>query len=284
MSPVDKNNFGARAEARTVITPMNSKSEKPATVTTKRPGDIARTSRKTAAATKPMGVPSSAVSARMTKQLAAPAPGPARAAKAKGVALTSATQHCKDYSARLSRLILEWDWSKVEPLARDLARATTNRNQVFLCGNGGSAGNAVHLANDFLYGVAKDPGAALRVIALPANPAVLTCLANDEGYDRIYEIQLKELANRGDILIVFSGSGNSPNILRVLEAAKALGVKSYAVLGYSGGKAKALADHVLHFALDDMQIAEDMQLIVGHMMMQWLWENRGQIGRNRHAE
>jgi D-sedoheptulose 7-phosphate isomerase len=190
---------------------------------------------------------------------------------------TDAKAHFRSYSANLSKLMASYDWSPVAELADDLAKAIKSRKQVFLCGNGGSAGNAVHLANDFLYGVAKSPGSALRVVSLSANPAVLTCLANDEGYDRIYELQVRELANKGDILIVLSGSGNSPNILRALEAARDVGAKSYAILGYTGGKAKAMCDTPIHFAIDDMQVAEDMQLIVGHMLMQWLWENRTAI-------
>jgi len=147
-------------------------------------------------------------------------------------------------------------------------------NQVFLCGNGGSAGNAVHLANDFLYGISRTLGSGLRVHALPANTAVLTCLANDEGYDSIFSLQLAVQARAGDLLIALSGSGNSPNILKALEQAKKMQVRTFAVLGYSGGKAKAMADVPIHFAVDDMQIAEDMQLVVGHMIMQWLYQNR----------
>jgi D-sedoheptulose 7-phosphate isomerase len=203
------------------------------------------------------------------------------AAKAAAPVLTDPSAHFSDYVARMSALMKAFDWRQVAPLAHDFADAIRERRQVFLCGNGGSAGNANHLANDFIYGVAKDPGRALRVLSLAANPAVLTCLGNDEGYDRIFEIQLRELANRGDILIVFSGSGNSPNIVRVLEAAKELGVRSYAVLGYSGGKCKTLADHPIHFAIDDMQISEDMQGVIGHMLMQWLWENRTAISGAR---
>ncbi len=82
------------------------------------------------------------------------------------------------------------------------------------------------------------------------------------------------MARKGDVLIVFSGSGNSPNILQALEEAKTIGMTSYAVLGFSGGKAKAMADVPIHFAVDDMQIAEDMQLIIGHMIMQWLYAQR----------
>jgi D-sedoheptulose 7-phosphate isomerase len=179
-----------------------------------------------------------------------------------------------DYAGRLQKVLQSASWEGVEALARDLLECWKAKKQVFLCGNGGSAGNAVHMANDFLYGISKTYGSGLRVNALSANTAVLTCLANDCGYDEIFSMQLAVQAQKGDLLIALSGSGNSPNIVRALEQARKSGVKSYAILGYSGGKAKSLADAALHFAVDDMQIAEDMQLIVGHMLMQWLYQNR----------
>jgi D-sedoheptulose 7-phosphate isomerase len=179
-----------------------------------------------------------------------------------------------DYATRLSHVLQTSEWSGVAELAKDMKRAWDTGNQVFFCGNGGSAGNAVHLANDFIYGVAKRTGGGIRAVALSANTAVMTCLANDVGYDYIYSEQLAVLANEGDVLITLSGSGNSPNILQVLEQAKIKKVRSYAILGYTGGKAKALADVAIHFPVDDMQIAEDMQLVVGHMLMQWLYDNR----------
>jgi D-sedoheptulose 7-phosphate isomerase len=115
------------------------------------------------------------------------------------------------------------------------------------------------------------------VHALPANSAVLTCLANDEGYDSIFIQQLAVLANPGDVAIALSGSGNSPNILRALEYCRENKIKSFAILGFSGGKAKSLADHAIHAPVEDMQISEDLQLVVGHLMMQWLHMHRDQI-------
>ncbi len=178
-----------------------------------------------------------------------------------------------DYASRLQSTLQRSDWRAVGELATELRDCWASGRQVYLCGNGGSAGNAIHLANDFLYGISKEFGSGLRVHALPANSSVLTCLANDVGYDAIFSMQLAVQANRGDVLIVLSGSGNSPNIVKVLEQGQSMGVKTYAILGYSGGKAKGLADVPIHFAVDDMQIAEDMQLVVGHMVMQWLCKN-----------
>lgn len=182
-----------------------------------------------------------------------------------------------EYSDRLRAVLAATDWSGVAQLGEELLDCWKTRRQVFLCGNGGSAGNAIHLANDFLYGISKQKGSALRVTALPANSSVLTCLANDEGYEQIFSLQLAVLANRGDVLIALSGSGNSPNIVKVIEQAREMGVKTYAILGYTGGKAKELADVPLHFPVDDMQISEDLQLIAGHMVMQWLYKNKALV-------
>jgi D-sedoheptulose 7-phosphate isomerase len=197
--------------------------------------------------------------------------------RAPTLAAGPALAHFKDYAARLSATLSNFDWTPAEGLADDLLDCWQSGRQLFLCGNGGSAGNANHLANDFMYPLSKRKGSAIRVQALSANPAVLTCLGNDEGYDNIFAFQLASQARKGDLLLAFSGSGNSPNILKVLEEARRMGVKSYAVLGYSGGKAKALADVALHFPVDDMQIAEDTQTILGHMIVQWLYARRDSV-------
>ena len=198
-----------------------------------------------------------------------------------GLAFQTPGKLFSDYSSRLSAALQGFDWTPVERLAYDLRDCWQSGRQVFFCGNGGSGGNANHLANDFLYALSKTKGSGLRVHSLSANPSILTCLANDEGYDQVFSLQLAVLARAGDVLVVFSGSGNSPNILRALEEAKAIGMSSYAVLGYSGGKAKALANVPIHFTIDDMQIAEDAQMVIGHMLMQWLYAQRGELSPNR---
>ncbi len=180
---------------------------------------------------------------------------------------------CAGYAARLQQVLAAADWAPAAVLAEELRDCWASGRQVFLAGNGGSAGNAVHLANDLLYGISKACGSGLRVHALPANTSVLTCLANDEGYDRIFSLQLAVQARRGDVLVVLSGSGNSPNILAALEQAREIGMKTFAILGFDGGRARAMADVPIHFPVHDMQISEDLQLIVGHVAMQWLHAN-----------
>ncbi len=166
----------------------------------------------------------------------------------------------------------------IEHLAKTLLVAWEQNRHVFICGNGGSAANALHIANDMHYGIgACGPGPKLpgiKVEALSANTGIITCLANDTGYENIYSHQLEVKAKEGDILIVLSGSGNSKNIIKALEKSNELNLKSFAIIAFDGGKSLQLADYPIHFKINDMQIAEDTQLVVGHICMQWLNRNK----------
>jgi len=181
-------------------------------------------------------------------------------------------QHIKQYTVKVTDALNLDAMSRVHILGYALRDVWIAGHSIYICGNGGSAGNAIHLANDFIYGVGVKNRVGMRVEALSANPAVITCLANDIGYDNIYAEQLKVKAHPGDLLIVLSGSGNSQNVIKALETGNAIGMKTFAILGFSGGRCKEIAECPIHFEINDMQIAEDMQLIVGHICMQWLRE------------
>ena len=167
---------------------------------------------------------------------------------------------------------------QIEKLAKYFLRCWESGKNVFICGNGGSAANAIHIANDLHYGAGacgSSPSIkGLKVEALTSNSAVITCLGNDIGYENIFSHQLINKASKDDLLIVLSGSGNSQNIINALLTAKKIGVYSFAILGFNGGKCLNYADSPIHFLIDDMQIAEDTQLIVGHLCMQWLTRNK----------
>lgn len=182
-------------------------------------------------------------------------------------------QYIQSYAEKLSQALRMPAMRQISPLGEALREAWTSGSTVYLCGNGGSAGNAIHIANDLLFGAGINNGGGLRVEALSANPAILTCLANDLGYDNIYAEQIKIKAKPGDVLIVLSGSGNSPNVIKAIEMGNAKGMKTFAILGFAGGTCKEIAQHAIHFEISDMQIAEDLQLIVGHICMQWLCAN-----------
>ncbi|MER2492192.1 SIS domain-containing protein [Catenovulum sediminis] len=183
--------------------------------------------------------------------------------------------NCIDYARRLSDILLSTDWDNVEKLANKLHALGNNNSTLFLCGNGGSAGNAEHLANDFLYGISPNDANGLKVEALSANCSVLTCLGNDLGYEQIFSRQLEVKASAGDMLIVLSGSGNSKNILQAIEVAKRKNVFTVGILGFDGGMAKSMVDFVVHFNINDMQLSEDLQLITGHMIMKMMRESLG---------
>ena len=158
-------------------------------------------------------------------------------------------------------------WVKAQ---EELVSARLRGATIYLAGNGGSAANANHTATDLIYGANANGKGAFRIHSLCANTSILTCLGNDIGYENIYAKQLESLATSGDLLIVFSGSGNSPNITRVLESARRLQVRSISFLGFDGGKAKSLSDLPLHFPIHDMQVAEDLHMIAAHMLLRRL--------------
>lgn len=175
----------------------------------------------------------------------------------------------KSYATSLAEVMLQFDWEQLAPIAEAILARWASGKRVFLCGNGGSAANATHLANDFIYGVAPK-GPAIRAISLTDNASIITCLANDTSYDNIFAHQLLTQGEPGDLLLAFSGSGNSPNIVAAMETARKMGIGTAAVLGFSGGRCKQLADLPLHFPLYDMQMAEDLQQTIGHMLTLWL--------------
>ena len=169
------------------------------------------------------------------------------------------------YLNLLNHAVQQVDSDSVERLVTVLNSARSRGSQVFIFGNGGSAANANHWANDLIYGAGKNGRGGVRAHSLAANISVITCLANDTGYENIFSTQLRVLASPGDVAIALSGSGNSPNILRALQECKKLGVDSWALVGFDGGQALKLADNALHFPIEDMQVAEDLQMLVCHL-------------------
>ena len=105
---------------------------------------------------------------------------------------------------------------------------------------------------------------------MSSNFSKISCIANDINYSEIYSHQVKTIGNKGDLLVVLSGSGNSKNIIKALNVAKKKKIKTLALLGFDGGIAKKKCDHFVHFNINDMQIAEDMQLITMNMVMKYI--------------
>lgn len=151
---------------------------------------------------------------------------------------------------------------------------------VFLIGNGGSAANASHFGQDLAKGTLSSMSATrrFRVIPLTDNIGFITALANDEGYDSIFEQQLRNLAASGDLLVAISGSGNSPNVIRATEYARSIGMTVIGVTGFDGGKLKALSDVSVHIPVDDMGMTEALHGVVFHLAMCRLRERLAKAG------
>jgi D-sedoheptulose 7-phosphate isomerase len=145
------------------------------------------------------------------------------------------------------------------------ANALANGRKLLLAGNGGSAGDAQHIAGEFLSRLNYDrlPAAAL---ALTTDSSVLTAIANDYGYERVFERQIRALGCPGDVFIALSTSGCSPNILRAIEAARD---KQLAVIGFtgrSGGEMASRCDLCLHAPSDSTQLIQQIHIIAGHVI------------------
>jgi D-sedoheptulose 7-phosphate isomerase len=155
----------------------------------------------------------------------------------------------------------------VKLLITEIIKVEENQNTIFLCGNGGSGANSLHIENDWSIGINKLSDLNIRIITLGSNPPVLSCIANDYSYSEIFSKELRMKSRPGDLLITFSGSGNSPNIINAIIEAKKLKVRSCAITGFDGGEAKKIADISINFPVHNMQIVEDIQLILGHLVL-----------------
>lgn len=151
----------------------------------------------------------------------------------------------------------------VEGIAALVRDAVLAGRVLFTCGNGGSATDAQHLAEELVARFRSDRR-GLPAVALTADSSVLTCIGNDFGFERVFSRQIEALARPGDLLLCFSTSGNSPNILAALAAARERGVVSIALLGKDGGAARALADYPLVVACQDTARIQEAHLLVLH--------------------
>lgn len=165
-------------------------------------------------------------------------------------------------------LISKIDWDRFVQIVDMLDRARLNKKTIYTCGNGGSASTAGHLATDLMFGARLEPEQAFKVISLNENISIITALANDFGYDQVYEKQLELYGVEGDVLLVISASGNSTNLMQAVTKAKKLGMYTSAFLGFDGGSLQDLVDVslVLNSNTDDYGPVEDFHLMCNHII------------------
>ncbi len=181
---------------------------------------------------------------------------------------TSLAARADDYLGRLQRALDAIPRDTLTELGEILGRAYRNDKQVFTVGNGGSSSLASHMAADLAKNTIGPNMKRFRIISLTENAAIVTALANDLGYENVFSEQLTNLIRSGDVLIVVSASGSSPNILNAMRYARSRSAETVGLLGFDGGQAAALADVAIVVPSDDYGIVEDVHLIINHILVE----------------
>jgi len=153
----------------------------------------------------------------------------------------------------------------IERAAEMISAAVGRRGTLFFCGNGGSAADAQHLATEYVVRYMRNR-AAYPAIALTTDTSLITAAGNDLGFDRIFSRQVEALAKTGDLLIIHSTSGNSPNVLEAARAARVKGVEVLAFSAKDGGALRDLADHSVIVPTDRTDRAQEIHLCIEHLI------------------
>ncbi len=176
----------------------------------------------------------------------------------------------KQYVAECSEGVLKTDFQAISDMADMMLRAKHDGKRILTAGNGGSAATASHICNDLQKGARVFERTGFLAFCLGDSLSVVTCLANDFSYEDIYRIQIETQAEEGDILLAFSGSGNSENVIRAARAARDRGVTVLGFLGRDGGKLKPLCDRYVIAPTDCMEMIEDMHMLYCHALVSLL--------------
>lgn len=155
--------------------------------------------------------------------------------------------------------------NKIEEIIKITSKTLKNNKKVLTCGNGGSASDAEHFAAE-LSGRYKLDRKALKGISLSSNSSNITCIGNDFGFDKLYSRQVEALGESGDLLVCFTTSGNSKNILEAISAAKKIGLNVICFLGKDGGQCKGLADIDLIVPSQSTARIQEIHILVVHMI------------------
>lgn len=170
-------------------------------------------------------------------------------------------------SARVKQAFAAQAAGRVARAAEIVAGSFRAGGRVLLFGNGGSASDAQHIAAEWCGRLARERG-PLPALALTANTSDLTALGNDYGFDRVFARLVEAHGRAGDVAIAISTSGNSPNVLAAVEAARARGLHTIALAGRSGGKLAPMVDLALLVPSDDTQRIQESHIAIGHALVE----------------
>src|SRR5579884_51864 len=187
--------------------------------------------------------------------------------------------HVDDYIGRLEKALDGLPRDRLGELGAILMRAYRNDKQVFTIGNGGSSSTASHMAADLAKNTIGPNMKRFRITSLNDNASIVTALANDLGYEKVFSEQLINVIGPGDVLIVVSASGNSPNVLDAIRYARRQSAQTVGLLGFTGGEAAGLVDLPIVVDSDDYGIVEDVHLAINHMLVGYFREELARVPR-----
>ena len=185
---------------------------------------------------------------------------------------TSFAEFFGAYRKEFQAAVAAWDEAALERIAQVLSDVRDRGGTLLIAGNGGSAAIANHTECDASKGTFPDGGPALVSRSLSANPSVITAIGNDVGFASIFERQVDHYGREGDALLLVSSSGNSRNVIEACAAAKARGIVTIALVGFTGGALRDMADHVLFVPFHNYGIVEDLHQASVHVITQYLKE------------
>ena len=171
--------------------------------------------------------------------------------------------------ARLATLVSETLGPDLERALAMVRETVNGGGTLFFCGNGGSAADAQHMATEYVVRYMRDRR-AYPAVALTTDTSLLTAAGNDFGFEHIFSRQIQALARRGDLLVIHSTSGNSPNVLRAAEAARAQGIRVLAFSAGNGGKLRALADHSVVIPTTRTDRAQELHMCIEHLICEFV--------------
>ncbi len=177
------------------------------------------------------------------------------------------TNPMSEYLQKEQNVISSLNMAEINQAVQAVYDAWHRGAVIYTLGNGGSGATASHMVCDFNKGVSVETGRKFKMICLNDNMPIVLAIANDISYDQVFKLQLKDVVKKGDMLVAFSGSGNSKNVINAVKYAKEEGAQIVAMTGYDGGKLMKLADYNLHVPCEDMQITEDLHMVFVHMIM-----------------
>ncbi|MEO2082688.1 MAG: D-sedoheptulose 7-phosphate isomerase [Desulfurobacteriaceae bacterium] len=172
-------------------------------------------------------------------------------------------------SADLKRAFIEENRDRIYRVFLEVAQRIKNGNKLLLCGNGGSAADCQHIAAE-LVGRFSIERRGLPAIALTTDTSILTAVANDYSFDRIFERQVEALGKEGDVLIGISTSGNSENVIRAVEKAKEMGILTVGFLGKDGGKLASMVDHPFIVKSFSTPRIQEVHITLGHVLCDFI--------------